>query len=216
MYILILIRMVIKNAPLLIVYFGHTTVARITVQWINIAHRLPYSSEKTLRTCACLDFRQFYTDLKLQPGLLCPINTHTFQHLILHVCFVVFQKHPNMTLKKKPYVPVTGRKPIRPIERQKMRAWLLELLDSGRRIPGFEWASRREKTFKISWRHAARHGWDPSVDGSLFELWARHTGEWSNIAFIQAPDSDQFMAPPLTVDKANDRVYNICYGDTIT
>nr|AFZ76969.1 interferon regulatory factor 2 [Pinctada fucata x Pinctada maculata] len=82
-------------------------------------------------------------------------------------------------MTKKTLQPtIPQRKPIRPIERQKMRSWLMELLKSDRIIAGFGWFSKKEKSFRISWRHAARHGWDPETDASLFELWAKHTGKF--------------------------------------
>ncbi|XP_033744681.1 interferon regulatory factor 1-like [Pecten maximus] len=68
------------------------------------------------------------------------------------------------------------RKPIRPIERQKMRPWLMNLL-LHENITGLSWLSKRDRTFRISWRHAARQGWNPDKDADLFEKWARHTGK---------------------------------------
>ncbi|XP_060071770.1 interferon regulatory factor 1-like [Ylistrum balloti] len=74
--------------------------------------------------------------------------------------------------KKSPVM----RKPIRPIERQKMRPWLMNLL-LHENVTGLSWLSKRERTFRISWRHAARQGWNPDKDADLFEKWARHTGK---------------------------------------
>nr|WDI23424.1 IRF1 [Azumapecten farreri] len=68
------------------------------------------------------------------------------------------------------------RKPIRPIERQKMRPWLMNLL-LHENVIGLSWLSKRDRTFRISWRHAARQGWNPDKDADLFEKWARHTGK---------------------------------------
>ncbi|XP_021363393.1 interferon regulatory factor 2-like [Mizuhopecten yessoensis] len=68
------------------------------------------------------------------------------------------------------------RKPIRPIERQKMRPWLMNLL-LHENVTGLSWLSKRDRTFRISWRHAARQGWNPDKDADLFEKWARHTGK---------------------------------------
>lgn len=79
-------------------------------------------------------------------------------------------------VQRKASLPVIPqRKPIRPIERQKMRPWLVNLLNN-ERITGFSWVSKDHETFRISWRHAARQGWDPEVDAGLFERWAKHTG----------------------------------------
>ena len=76
-----------------------------------------------------------------------------------------------------------GRKPIRPIERQKMRPWLVNLLNED--VPSLQWEVKREGTFRISWRHAARQGWNPVDDADLFERWARHTGK-----FMDGDDPD--------------------------
>lgn len=70
-----------------------------------------------------------------------------------------------------------GRKPIRPIERQKMRPWLYNLL-MNENVLSIKWESKRESTFRIAWRHAARQGWNPRDDADLFERWARHTGKF--------------------------------------
>ncbi|XP_048758051.2 interferon regulatory factor 1-like isoform X2 [Ostrea edulis] len=86
-------------------------------------------------------------------------------------------KHRRMVQKKHSQPVITQRKPIRPIERQKMRPWLVNLLNN-ENVAGFSWESRHYETFRISWRHAARQGWDPEVDASLFERWAKHTGKF--------------------------------------
>ncbi|KAK3579481.1 hypothetical protein CHS0354_028298 [Potamilus streckersoni] len=69
------------------------------------------------------------------------------------------------------------RKPIRPLERQRMRPWLIELLDKDT-MSQLSWLNKREKMFRITWRHAARQGWDMAKDACLFEKWARHTGKF--------------------------------------
>lgn len=84
-------------------------------------------------------------------------------------------------VQRKTNLPVIPqRKPIRPIERQKMRPWLVNLLNN-ERITGFSWVSKDQETFRISWRHAARQGWDPEVDAGLFERWAKHTGTLNSL-----------------------------------
>ncbi|XP_076459765.1 uncharacterized protein LOC143292941 [Babylonia areolata] len=67
------------------------------------------------------------------------------------------------------------RRPVRPIDRQKMRPWLKNLLDTGA-VFGLNWVEREEGVFQISWRHASRLGWNLETDGDVFERWARHTG----------------------------------------
>ena len=68
------------------------------------------------------------------------------------------------------------RRPVRPIDRQRMRPWLMELLDLGN-VFGLKWTNRLQGIFQISWRHASRLGWNLETDGDVFERWARHTGE---------------------------------------
>lgn len=56
-----------------------------------------------------------------------------------------------------------------------MRPWLLEQLNRGE-CHQLAWYSKKEKTFRVSWKHAAGQTFDPNADATLFELWARHTG----------------------------------------
>lgn len=72
---------------------------------------------------------------------------------------------------------VIDRKPIRPLERQRMRPWLMELLNSNT-CHQLVWYNKKDKTFRISWKHAAGQTFDPTADATLFELWARHTGKF--------------------------------------
>ncbi|RUS81081.1 hypothetical protein EGW08_011167 [Elysia chlorotica] len=67
------------------------------------------------------------------------------------------------------------RRPVRPVDRQRMRPWLMELLDLGN-VYGLGWTNRHQGVFQISWRHASRLGWNLETDGDVFERWARHTG----------------------------------------
>ena len=82
-----------------------------------------------------------------------------------------------MKKSKGSRISCAGRKPIRPIERQKMRPWLVNLL-LNEDVPSMQWENKKAGTFKIAWRHAARQGWNPSDDADLFERWARHTGKF--------------------------------------
>ncbi|KAK3090091.1 hypothetical protein FSP39_009135 [Pinctada imbricata] len=63
----------------------------------------------------------------------------------------------------------------RPVERQKMRPWLVDLLNSGS-IEGLTWENKEDKTFKINWKHGSRHGYNANRDASLFEKYAELTG----------------------------------------
>ncbi|KAL5018867.1 hypothetical protein ScPMuIL_004589 [Solemya velum] len=69
----------------------------------------------------------------------------------------------------------TVRKPVRPLERQRMRPWMLAQLNEGK-TPGLSWVKKSEGIFKITWRHAARHGYNARSDADLFQKWALHTG----------------------------------------
>ncbi|KAI4903028.1 hypothetical protein NFI96_033382, partial [Prochilodus magdalenae] len=64
-----------------------------------------------------------------------------------------------------------------PVDRQRMRPWLEEQINSGK-IQGLQWVNKEEKIFQIPWMHAARHGWDLDKDAPLFKNWAIHTGKY--------------------------------------
>lgn len=65
----------------------------------------------------------------------------------------------------------------RPVERQKMRPWLMDMLKQGA-TQGLEWFDETQKLFKINWKHGSRHGFNTMKDASLFEKYAQHTGRW--------------------------------------
>jgi len=67
------------------------------------------------------------------------------------------------------------RKPIRPLERKKMRPWLLEMLESNE-CSQLAWYKKRENQFKVWWKHAAGQTFNFNNDASLFQRWATHTG----------------------------------------
>ncbi|XP_041348941.1 uncharacterized protein LOC121368323 [Gigantopelta aegis] len=79
------------------------------------------------------------------------------------------------TQMKSKHLSLHSKKPIRPVDRQKMGPWLKNLLDN-ETCPGLVWVDRSHKVFQVSWRHRARMGWDMKLDGDVFERWARHTG----------------------------------------
>ena len=74
-----------------------------------------------------------------------------------------------------PRILNSQRRFIRPVERQRMRPWLIEHLDKND-IPGLVWQNARERIFRISWKHAANQGFSMEKDTNLFERWAVHTG----------------------------------------
>lgn len=70
---------------------------------------------------------------------------------------------------------MSGSRPVRPVERQGMRDWLTEKLDS-KAFDGLEWVDRQSGKFKIKWYHGSRHGWTQK-ETLVFEAWAKHTGK---------------------------------------
>lgn len=58
-----------------------------------------------------------------------------------------------------------------------MRPWLQKMLEDGDCVQ-ISWINKREKTFKMAWKHAAGQNWDRGQDCNLFEMWARHTGKY--------------------------------------
>lgn len=99
-----------------------------------------------------------------------------------HDAFVIFcsVKMPRGRPKSnktgtRPQLRVIDRKPIRPLERQKMRPWLLEMLNKGD-CQQLSWYNKKDKTFRVSWKHAAGQTFDAGADATLFQRWASHTG----------------------------------------
>ncbi|XP_033744708.1 interferon regulatory factor 1-like [Pecten maximus] len=66
----------------------------------------------------------------------------------------------------------------RPVERQKMRPWLIELLNNNK-TDGLTWEDREQGTFRINWKHGARNGWNIDKDANVFEQYAIHTGRYT-------------------------------------
>ncbi|XP_052286610.1 uncharacterized protein LOC127882168 isoform X2 [Dreissena polymorpha] len=64
---------------------------------------------------------------------------------------------------------------IRPVERQRMRPWLIDHLEKND-VPGLTWQNRNDHVFRISWKHAANQCFNMQNDTNLFERWAIHTG----------------------------------------
>ncbi|XP_078495028.1 uncharacterized protein LOC113474866 [Ciona intestinalis] len=62
-------------------------------------------------------------------------------------------------------------------ERLRLRDWL-ELRIGKSRYPGLVWEDKTEMTFRIPWKHGARHGWREKEDARLFRDWSEHTGRF--------------------------------------
>ncbi|XP_076459945.1 uncharacterized protein LOC143293026 isoform X2 [Babylonia areolata] len=67
------------------------------------------------------------------------------------------------------------RRPIRPVDREKMLPWLRQKLDS-QEMPNNLWWVEPGRVFAVKWPHAARHGFSSQEDARLFKAWAEHTG----------------------------------------
>lgn len=80
-------------------------------------------------------------------------------------------------------------RPVRPIERQRMRPWLENLLNL-KCVDGLRWTNKDEKIFEIPWRHGSRHGYSPQKDADLFARWAMHTGRFDK----DSPDHKKWKA----------------------
>ena len=92
------------------------------------------------------------------------------------ICETVYEKSDGAEDDYSPHSPILeGQRPVRPVERQKMRPWLIELLDANT-LPGLSWQNKKENIFRISWKHAAHNCFNRNKDSDLFERWAYHTG----------------------------------------
>ncbi|XP_060071776.1 uncharacterized protein LOC132551616 [Ylistrum balloti] len=90
---------------------------------------------------------------------------------------------------KKSEVQSSGRG-RRPVERQKMRPWLIQLLDNNT-ADGLSWVDRKQGSFRINWKHGARNGWNINKDANVFELYAIHTGRHTK---NQSPNPKRWKA----------------------
>ena len=73
---------------------------------------------------------------------------------------------------------------IRPVERQLMRPWLIDQIDS-QEIPGLSWVDPdTNTTFRVPWKHGSRQGWNCNKDACLFKRWARHTGIHTYVLYL--------------------------------
>ena len=73
--------------------------------------------------------------------------------------------------------------PVRPMERQQLRPWLVEQIDS-KEITGLRWMDRDKTMFRIPWKHRSRCGWKQEEDACLFMRWAVHTGKYCQTSNI--------------------------------
>lgn len=62
-------------------------------------------------------------------------------------------------------------------KRDSLRVWLEKNLNANN-IRGLEWKDRKNKIFKIRWKHASKHGWSSELDGCVFREWAIYSGKF--------------------------------------
>ncbi|KAL8568862.1 hypothetical protein ACOMHN_009682 [Nucella lapillus] len=67
------------------------------------------------------------------------------------------------------------RRPIRPVDRQKMLDWLLDKLSRKEMPKKLRWEVEG-KIFLVRWPHAARQGFSKDDDAELYRAYAEHTG----------------------------------------
>ncbi|CAN0365707.1 unnamed protein product, partial [Lampetra fluviatilis] len=59
----------------------------------------------------------------------------------------------------------------------RLRPWLLEQIESGL-YPGLRWEDDSKATFRIPWKHAAKHDYCQQEDAALFKGWALFKGKF--------------------------------------
>ncbi|XP_078738278.1 interferon regulatory factor 8-like isoform X2 [Lampetra fluviatilis] len=60
----------------------------------------------------------------------------------------------------------------------RLRPWLLEQIESGL-YPGLCWEDDSKATFRIPWKHAAKHDYSRGMHGAIFRAWAQNRGKFS-------------------------------------
>ncbi|XP_061421764.1 interferon regulatory factor 8-like [Lethenteron reissneri] len=54
---------------------------------------------------------------------------------------------------------------------RRLRSWIVEQIDS-QRYPGLAWEDTERRTFRVPWKHAAKHDYNLDGDSALFKAWA--------------------------------------------
>lgn len=67
------------------------------------------------------------------------------------------------------------QEPERP---ERMRDWLIRMINSPGRFPGLEWLDPEKTVFKVPWIHAKKRGYNRERDAALFKAWAIHSGKY--------------------------------------
>jgi len=75
--------------------------------------------------------------------------------------------------------PTMPRPLVDPIDSdrpERMRDWLIRMINSGR-FPGLRWLNQEQAIFRVPWIHAKKRDYNQERDAALFREWALHSGE---------------------------------------
>ena len=67
------------------------------------------------------------------------------------------------------------QEPERP---ERMREWLVRMINTPGRFPGLDWLDPDKTVFKVPWIHAKKRGYNRERDAALFKAWAIHSGKY--------------------------------------
>ena len=97
--------------------------------------------------------------------------------------FVPHQAPPtslNLSSAPKPpkdAVPCPLVEPVDLDRPERMRDWLVRMIESGR-FPGLKWLDSDMTVFRVPWIHAKKRDYNQERDAALFREWAIHSGGW--------------------------------------
>ena len=75
-----------------------------------------------------------------------------------------------------PYPPKPLVEPLDSDRPERMRDWLVRMINSGR-FPGLKWLDQEKMVFRVPWIHAKKRDYNQERDAALFREWAIHSGE---------------------------------------
>ena len=62
---------------------------------------------------------------------------------------------------------------------ERMRDWLVRMINSGR-FPGLKWLDKERAVFRVPWIHAKKRDYNQERDAALFREWALHSGNYNS------------------------------------
>ncbi|XP_075701287.1 interferon regulatory factor 4-like [Rhinoderma darwinii] len=68
----------------------------------------------------------------------------------------------------------------------RLKEWLILQIDSGK-YPGLQWENKEKTTFRIPWKHAAKHNYKEEEDAALFRAWAVYKGKFREGSIKEDP-----------------------------